>query len=162
FGATLNLQPLADNGGPTFTHALGGGSQALDHGTIPAGFTLTTDQRGGTHLRTVDVTSVPNGTGGATDLGAHEFDPAIPPAADPANVIVTYRLTPPGGSWSSADNGTYTVASTGVAADQVQNSGGVHVAAGPLGTFQVAFPAPTATAGTLVSPINATNAAANN
>jgi hypothetical protein len=47
----LNLGPLADNGGPTMTHALGEGSVAIDH--IPAedcvdadGEPLTTDQRG--------------------------------------------------------------------------------------------------------------------
>jgi len=47
----LNLQPLADNGGPTETHALGVGSVAIDQ--IPEaecvdaeGAPLTTDQRG--------------------------------------------------------------------------------------------------------------------
>jgi hypothetical protein len=45
----LNLLPLADNGGPTWTNALGSGSAALEK--IPAGIngcgtTITTDQRG--------------------------------------------------------------------------------------------------------------------
>ena len=47
----LNLQPLANNGGPTMTHALGAGSVAIDQ--IPEedcgdadGLPLTEDQRG--------------------------------------------------------------------------------------------------------------------
>jgi len=49
----------------------------------------------------------------------------------------TYRITPPGGSWDPADNGTYTVSmQTGQVTDAVGNP----VAAGPLGTFSVAVP----------------------
>jgi len=41
----LNLGELADNGGPTMTHALGAGSVAIDH--IPAvDCQVTEDQRG--------------------------------------------------------------------------------------------------------------------
>src|SRR5262249_12659979 len=36
FGANLQLQPLADNGGPTQTVALGGTSAAIDAGANPA------------------------------------------------------------------------------------------------------------------------------
>ena len=43
----------------------------------------------------------------------------------------TYRVTPPGGSWDAADNGTYTVA---VAAGQVRDTAGNFVAAGAVGT----------------------------
>src|SRR5262249_34056431 len=38
------LDPLADNGGPTQTHALRPGSPAIDHGSNP--LNLPTDQRG--------------------------------------------------------------------------------------------------------------------
>jgi hypothetical protein len=53
------LAPLADNGGPTRTHALRAGSPAIDAGTnvLP----LATDQRG--RSRT---------SGLATDIGAFE------------------------------------------------------------------------------------------
>jgi hypothetical protein len=48
--AALNLGPLANNGGPTQTHALGSGSVAIDavtDCTLPDGTTqVTTDQRG--------------------------------------------------------------------------------------------------------------------
>jgi len=47
----------------------------------------------------------------------------------------TYRITPPGGSWDPADNGTYTVS---MQTGQVTDAGGNPVAAGPLGTFSVA------------------------
>src|SRR5213078_594875 len=42
FGANLALQPLANNGGPTQTMALGSTSAAIDAGSNTAG--LTTDQ----------------------------------------------------------------------------------------------------------------------
>jgi len=44
FGTDILLGPLADNGGPTRTHALSAGSPAINAGSNPAG--LTTDQRG--------------------------------------------------------------------------------------------------------------------
>ena len=55
------LLPLADNGGPTKTHALGAGSPAIDVGNNSAG--LTTDQRGAGFPRIV---------GPAPDIGAFE------------------------------------------------------------------------------------------
>ncbi len=64
------LAALADNGGPTQTHALLAGSAAINAGNnalIPS--TVTTDQRGTT--RTI---------GGNVDIGAYE-SPFIPPVA---------------------------------------------------------------------------------
>lgn len=55
------LQPLADNGGPTWTHALGDGSPALDAGSNPDA--LAFDQRGDGFARSA---------GAATDIGAFE------------------------------------------------------------------------------------------
>jgi hypothetical protein len=70
------LGPLANNGGPTQTHALLPSSPALDAGAAGAdpntGQPLTTDQRGG--LRPVDLLSAPNAAGGnASDIGAFEL-----------------------------------------------------------------------------------------
>ncbi|MGB5266611.1 MAG: choice-of-anchor Q domain-containing protein [Polyangiales bacterium] len=66
----LNLGPLAENGGPTETHALLPGSVAIDQ--IPVvdcvdadGEPLTTDQRG-----------LPRPQGGACDVGAFELEVA--------------------------------------------------------------------------------------
>jgi predicted outer membrane repeat protein len=61
-GAPLNLQPLADNGGPTQTVAFGAGSPLLDAGDPTT--TLTTDQRG-----------QPRAVGTAPDIGAYEYVP---------------------------------------------------------------------------------------
>ena len=52
----------------------------------------------------------------------------------------TYRIPAPGGSWNAADNGTYTIS---VRPSQVADTFGNYVAAGSLGTFQVAIPAAT-------------------
>jgi hypothetical protein len=69
------LQPLADNGGPTRTHALLQGSPAIDAGNNFAG--LATDQRG---------TGFPRVVGAAADIGAFEgfVVAAPPPVALPA------------------------------------------------------------------------------
>jgi CSLREA domain-containing protein len=60
------LGPLQDNGGPTLTHRLLGGSPAIDRGNS---FGLLTDQRG--FARIVDILSIPNAADGA-DIGAFE------------------------------------------------------------------------------------------
>ncbi len=88
FGATLNLQPLADNGGPTQTVALGAGSAAVNAGTNPAG--LATDQRGAGFTRV---------QAGAADIGAFEsaFDQPTGGAAPFADIVTpggtTYTVT---------------------------------------------------------------------
>ncbi|MCL4299763.1 MAG: CSLREA domain-containing protein [Anaerolineae bacterium] len=72
------LGPLADNGGPTLTHALNPGSPALDAGN-PAGCTdnagngLTTDQRG--YARSVDGDGA---NGPRCDIGAFESEARVP------------------------------------------------------------------------------------
>jgi hypothetical protein len=69
------LGPLADNGGPTLTHALLPGSPAIDKGRS---FGLTTDQRGAT--RPLDFSNFPNAAGGdGADSGAFEI--GAPPLA---------------------------------------------------------------------------------
>jgi len=57
------LQPLADNGGGTLTHALGAGSPAIDAGSNP--LSLSFDQRG---------TPYPRVVGPSADIGAYELD----------------------------------------------------------------------------------------
>lgn len=59
------LGPLADNGGPTFTHALLAGSPAIDAGSNPA--TLANDQRGPGFSRV---------SGAQADVGAFELQSA--------------------------------------------------------------------------------------
>jgi len=65
--AQLNLGPLADNGGPTQTHALLPGSVAIDAAIVctdVGGSTVSTDQRG-----------IFRPQGAACDVGAYEFVP---------------------------------------------------------------------------------------
>jgi len=61
--ADPQLQPLASNGGPTRTHALGAASPAIDKGNNAP--LLTTDQRGAGFAREVPA--------GVPDIGAYEF-----------------------------------------------------------------------------------------
>ncbi|MBK6722222.1 MAG: IPT/TIG domain-containing protein [Acidobacteria bacterium] len=63
------LGPLANNGGPTETHAVLPGSPALDKG-INALVPLTADQRGAGFARTVD--NSPTNAADGTDIGAYE------------------------------------------------------------------------------------------
>jgi parallel beta-helix repeat protein len=70
FGAMLNLQPLANNGGPTPTMALGPGSAAIDTGSNPAN--LTSDQRGTGFARV---------QGNGADIGAFERASNFPTAS---------------------------------------------------------------------------------
>ncbi len=61
FGTNVKLGSLANNGGPTQTHAILGGSPVLDKGSNPA--SVTTDQRGA---------GFPRLSGSASDIGAFE------------------------------------------------------------------------------------------
>jgi VCBS repeat-containing protein len=118
------LAPLANNGGPTQTHALVAGSLAINRGSnalIPAG--VTTDQRG-FFTRTV---------GDTVDIGAFEFGAVLPPPNSPpvarndsfttnedtlivGNVIVN---TNPNESDSDADDNPLTIATVNSSATNV-------------------------------------------
>lgn len=77
------LLPLADNGGPTRTHALTPGSPAVDAGNNVA--SLANDQRGEGFPRVV---------GAAPDIGAFEgvVTPAVPPVPVPAPAASGWTL----------------------------------------------------------------------
>jgi hypothetical protein len=70
------LAPLANNGGPTMTHALLSNSPALDAGDNAAAGALATDQRGNTFGRLRDAASDADTTQ-TVDIGAFEADPSI-------------------------------------------------------------------------------------
>lgn len=98
------LGPLADNGGPTFTHALLPFSPAIDQGkrnAIPA-LALNTDQRG--FPRPVDDPTIANATGGdGSDIGA--FEAHVAPVAKCKNVTVTAGAA--GTASASIDDGSF-------------------------------------------------------
>jgi hypothetical protein len=58
----------------------------------------------------------------------------VDPFGNAQSFTVTYKITPPGGSWTSADNGTYSVALGG---SPVTDADGNTIPPGPVGTFQV-------------------------
>ncbi|MEQ1642262.1 MAG: Ig-like domain repeat protein [Pyrinomonadaceae bacterium] len=73
------LVALANNGGPTQTHALLATSPAYDKGNA---FGLTLDQRGAGFPRTINNPSIPPATGGDnTDIGAFEIQNTPPTIA---------------------------------------------------------------------------------
>ncbi|MCC6298767.1 MAG: hypothetical protein IT314_05685, partial [Anaerolineales bacterium] len=78
FNSDPNLAPLADNGGPTQTHALLAGSSAIDTGN--AGACPSTDQRGVTRPQ-----------GAVCDIGAYEYssDTTFPTVVF-TNLIASY------------------------------------------------------------------------
>ena len=96
-------------------------------------FTLTYNDDSAVDVSTIgnaDVTI--SGPGGSLTVTGASFAPA----GDGTPRTATYTATPPGGSWDSADNGTYTVS---VAANQVGDDGApqLFVATGSVGTFMV-------------------------
>jgi hypothetical protein len=81
--ANPQLGPLADNGGPTWTHALQSGSPAIDAGdpadTAGVGTVPLYDQRGSPHGRVLDGGP---GTHSTIDIGAFELAALTSPSAD--------------------------------------------------------------------------------
>jgi hypothetical protein len=84
-GVDPMLGPLADNGGPTKTHALLAGSPAIDKGNS---FSATTDQRGLPRPSNfVDIVNAADGS----DIGAFELQaPPTLPDTTPPTVISTF------------------------------------------------------------------------
>ena len=74
---TILNTTLANNGGPTETHALLAGSPAIDSGANPLGLTL--DQRGTGFPRAVDMPLITNANTGGPDIGAFEYADTVPP-----------------------------------------------------------------------------------
>ncbi|WP_162924731.1 choice-of-anchor Q domain-containing protein [Rubrobacter indicoceani] len=92
------LEPLADNGGPTETHALRAGSLALDRGGPDC---PDTDQRG--------MKRPKDGTGdgeAACDVGAFEVQNLLPPEGPPAATCAGRETTISGGPGGGPTVGT--------------------------------------------------------
>ena len=100
------LGPLADNGGPTQTHALLPGSPAIDAGNSSGS---NEDQRGMT--RPIDIPGIANASEGA-DIGAYEFIPLYAISGTVtcgetglANVTLTFSNS--AGTTTTNNNGHY-------------------------------------------------------
>ena len=131
------LGPLANNGGSTRTHALLGGSPAIDKGSN-SGSGVTTDQRGST--RVVDLATVANASGGdGTDIGAYEAqtDPNTAPTITPLPVAVRQGsptsttsiatvgdVETPAGALSVSVNGGTSATVNGVTVSNLVNTNG--------------------------------------
>ncbi|HUZ00254.1 MAG TPA: choice-of-anchor Q domain-containing protein, partial [Thermomicrobiaceae bacterium] len=132
--AQLNLQPLANNGGPTQTQALGPGSIALDAIPLNAGSCAvgaTTDQRG---------VARPQGPG--CDVGAYEL---IVPTVTPTNataqdvdtsVTLSATVTSPAGT---VNEGTVTFTVTDATNTVVGTATSGNVS---TGSASVSYPLP--------------------
>lgn len=140
------LGPLQDNGGPTFTQALGAGSPAIGvvPGSVLAGLGLSTDQRG-----------LPRPGLGKTagDVGAYETQNATPATVTLGNLSQQYAGTAESASaavspascgpvnLSYSQNGTPVAAPTNAGSYSVQaslgNSGCV-ITSGGTGTLVIA------------------------
>ncbi len=99
---------------------------AIEASTLPGALVQVTPSGGGTPITASVVSTAPVGP---TD-----------PAGNAASIVVTYDFTPPGGSWTAADDGTYTVALSGT---PVTDLAGEAVAVGTLGSFAVNIPSST-------------------
>lgn len=91
-GVVAGLEPLADNGGPTWTMALAAGSAAIDRGSS---FGTSVDQRG--LPRPSDFASISDAEGGdGSDIGAFELQaPATPPGGPVLVAAVPGDTRPP-------------------------------------------------------------------
>jgi len=67
---------------------------------------------------------------------------SVTPSGNGTPRVATYRITPPGGTWDGADNGTYSIV---LLANQVTDVDGNATAAATLGTFSVNAGATTTT-----------------
>jgi len=85
------LAPLANNGGPTLTHALGTGSPALDAGNNLA--VVQYDQRGDGYPRSV---------GAAPDIGAFEFNDTVAIPAGERQALLDIYADTQGSSWTTS------------------------------------------------------------
>jgi hypothetical protein len=62
---------------------------------------------------------------------------SVSPPGDAGTITATYQFTAPGGAWTTADNGTYTV---NLAPNQVKNTSNVFVPGGAIGGIRVFVP----------------------
>ena len=121
--ATLSAPNLAvaDYGKTVYEFSVTYASSAgIDVSTLAGAVVQVVPPGGGSPITATVVSTVANGP---TDTWG-----------DSQSFTVTYKITPPGGSWTSADNGTYSIALSGSPIDDLA---GDLVPTGTLGSFKV-------------------------
>jgi hypothetical protein len=129
----------ADTKPPTATSSAPGVTSSNASTLNPYTFTITYQDNtavAASSLAGVVVDVSPPGAGAPITAIATSTKAVGPtdPFGNAQEFVVTYQITPPGGSWTTADNGTYTLNLVGT---PVTDLSGNTVAAGTLGTFLV-------------------------
>jgi hypothetical protein len=129
---------LSDTQAPTATLNAATVTNANASALNPYTFTITYSDNVAVSLASLSnavvVVLPPSGAPIAATVVSIQASGATDGAGNAASFVVTYQITPPGGSWTVADDGTYSVNLGGGA---VTDLAGNAVAAGSLGTFSV-------------------------
>jgi glucose/arabinose dehydrogenase len=141
--------PTPDTTAPTATATL---SNVTTTGAAAYDFTVTYTDNRSVNVSTIDNNDVlVTGVNGFSQLATRVN---VSVSTDGSPRTATYRLTAPGGTWDTTDNGTYTVA---LRTGQVADTSGNTAAAATLGTFQVAIGSANTVYLSDLTPTSATN-----
>ncbi len=119
--AAANVTP-GDYGQTSYTFSITFASNAAIEASTLAGAVVQVVPPAGAG-GAITTTAVSTAANGPTD-----------PLGNAQSFTVTYQITPPGGSWSAADNGTYSITLGGA---QVTDVDGTAISSGALGSFVV-------------------------
>jgi hypothetical protein len=124
--ATLSAANVtgANSGQTSYTFSITFASNAAIAASTPAGAVVQVVPPSGVG-GPITATAVSVVAGGPTD-----------PFGDAQSFTVTYEITPPGGSWTSADDGTYSVTLGGAPVTDID---GTAIATGTVGSFLAIF-----------------------
>jgi subtilisin family serine protease len=123
--------PVADSKRPT---AVASAANVTTAGATSYNFTVTYSDNVAVKGSTIDGNDiVVTGPGGFSQKASLV---SVNTSGDGTPRTATYRITPPGGSWNSADNGAYTVTVVG---GEVTDTSGNNIASADLTTFAVSL-----------------------
>ena len=136
----------ADTTAPTATLVAPGVTSSNASALNPYTFTVTYADNVAISMSSLPgavVSVLPPGGGAAIAATAisMQANGTTDPFGNAQGFVITYEITPPGGAWSSSDNGTYQVSLGGT---PVTDLSGNAVATGTMGTFSVNISSTTA------------------
>jgi hypothetical protein len=115
--------------------ALGLTAPTVTAGALSSSFIVTfTDNLAVARASLGNGDVIATGPGGFSQAATLE---GVSPAGDGTPLAATFRITAPGGSWNSADNGSYTLA---LVAGAVADTAGNQAVAATIGSFSVNLP----------------------